>query len=134
MLYYQKQTLRPRDYDQMTPYRPNLGFAQRPQYQRDFAPAQRFIRHSMGSQQSYQQQSYQQQPYQQQSYQQQSYQQRRSDPGGFVPERQSGGYYSQQQPSGYSQRPPNSNYRQRQPGGYFPPRQQNPYNSYRPNY
>lgn len=43
-------TLRPRDHDQGTPYRPNTGFAQTQQYQRDFAPAQRFIRHSMGSQ------------------------------------------------------------------------------------
>jgi 5'-3' exoribonuclease 2 len=114
-------TLRPRDYDQMTPYRPNLGFAQRPQYQRDFAPAQRFIRHSMGSQQPYQQQ-----PYRQQSYQQQSYEQQRNEPGGFFPERQQGGYYSQ--------RPPNNNYRPRRPGGNYPPRHQNQYNSYRPNY
>jgi len=99
-------TLRHRDYDQRTPYRPNLGFAQRPQYQRDFAPAQRFIRHSMGSQQSYQQQGYQQR--------------------GFLPERQQGGYYSQRQPNG--------NYRQQRPGGFYPPRHQNQYNSYRPNY
>jgi len=118
-------TLKPRDYDQMTPYRPNLGFAQRPQYQRDFAPAQRYIRHAMGSQQSYQQQS----------YQQQSYQQERNQPGGSFPERQQGGYYPQRQPDGhFSQRPPNGNYRQRQPGGYYRPRHQNQYNSYRPNY
>lgn len=69
-------TLRPRDYDQRTPYRPNLGFAQRPQYQRDFAPAQRFIRHSMGSHQNYQQQNDQQPNDQQQNYQQQNYRQR----------------------------------------------------------
>ncbi|CAF0820587.1 unnamed protein product [Adineta steineri] len=131
-------TIKPRDYDQMQPYRPNLGFAQRPQYQRDFAPAQRFIRHSMGSQQ-------------QQHY----------EPGGFIPPRQSGGYYNERQSNdnfrprqpydnyrprqsydNYRPRNPNDNYRPRhqndgfrprQPGGYYPPRHQNQYNSYRPN-
>ena len=63
-------TLRPRDYDQSTPFRPNTGFAQRPQFQRDFAPAHRFVRHAMGHQQQ----------------QQQS--------GGFFPERQQGQYNS----------------------------------------
>ncbi len=123
-------TLRPRDYDQRTPFQPNLGFAQRPQYQRDFAPAHRFIRHSMSSQQSYQyqhqQQPYQQQSYQQQPYQQRPYQQQRSQPSGYFPERQPDGYNSPRQP--------NSNYRPRQSGGYYPPRHQNQYNSYRPNY
>ena len=66
-------TLRPRDYDQSTPFRPNTGFAQRPQFQRDFAPTHRFVRHAMGPQQSYQQQ-------------QQS--------GGFFPDRQQGQYNS----------------------------------------
>lgn len=47
-------TLKPRDYDQSTPYRPNLGFAQPQQFQRDMAPAQRFIRHSMDQQSFYQ--------------------------------------------------------------------------------
>lgn len=140
-------TLRPRDYDQMRPFRPNLGFAQRPQYQRDFAPAQRFIRHSIGSQeynnhQSYDQRSnhqqsyqdrppyrhpsYQQRPYQQQSYQRPPYQQQRNEPGGFIPDRQ--------QDEHYSPRQPNNNFRPRRPGGYYPPRHQNSYNSHRPNY
>ena len=119
-------TIKPRDYDQMTPFRPNLGFAQRPQYQRDFAPARRFIRHSMGPQHSYQQQPYQQQSYRQQSYQQQSYPEQRGEPGGFLPERQQGGWF----PPGQS----NNNYRQGRPGGYYPPRHQNQYNSNRPNY
>jgi len=35
-------TLKPRDYDQMTPYRPNTGFQQRPQYQKDLGPFRRF--------------------------------------------------------------------------------------------
>ncbi|CAF0941011.1 unnamed protein product [Rotaria sordida] len=124
-------TLKPRDYDQVTPYRPNLGFAQRPQYQRDFAPAQRFIRHSMGSQQSYQQQ----------------------EPGGYYPQRQPDRYYSQHQPDGgfpqrqpggdypqrqsdrgfsqrqsdrdFSQRQAGEDYPQQQPGGFYPPRQPN---------
>jgi 5'-3' exoribonuclease 2 len=34
--------LKPRDYDQMTPYRPNTGFQQRPQYERDVGPFRRF--------------------------------------------------------------------------------------------
>ena len=139
-------TMRPRDYDQTTPYRPNLGFAQRPQYQRDFSTGQRFIRHSMGSQQSYNQQSYNQQSYQQQSYQQRPYQQRsyqqrpyqqdsyqhqqqqqqQNEPGGFFPDRQQGGFHQRQQ---------NNNYRPRHPGNYYPPRHQNQYNSNnRPNY
>jgi 5'-3' exoribonuclease 2 len=111
-------TLRPRDYDQRTPYRPNLGFAQRPQYQRDFAPAQRFIRHSMGSQQDYQHQEQQQR-----------------EPGGYFPQHQQGGYFPQRPPNRYfSPRQPNNDYRPRQPRGFYPPRHQNQYNSYRPNY
>ena len=51
--YYDQRTpSQPRYYDPTTPFRPNLGFAQRPQYQRDSVPAQRFIRHSIGPQQS----------------------------------------------------------------------------------
>jgi len=67
-----ERTLKPSNYDQSMPYRPNLGFAQRPQFQRDFAPAQRFIRQSINNQQ----------------YQQQQ-------PGGFIPQ-QRGGYFPQQ--------------------------------------
>ena len=130
-------TLRPRDYDQRTPYRPNIGFAQRPQYQRDFAPAQRFIRHSMGSQQNYHQQDQQQQ----------------REPGGFIPQHHQGGFQPQRPPNRYfSPRPPYDDYRPRQPNndyrprqpyddyrprqprGFYPPRHQNSYNSYRPNY
>ena len=107
-------TMKPRDYDQGAPYRPNTGFAQTQQYQRDFAPAQRFIRHSMGSQ-----------------YNQQS--------GGFMPDRQQGQYnsYNYNRPQSHSsqsnyrqpyhqndQSGPRQNYRPR-----MPPHQQRPYNN-----
>lgn len=113
-------TLRPRDYDQMTPFRPNLGFAQRPQYQRDFATPQRFIRHSMGSSQPYrQQQPYRQhqQPYRQQ--QQQSYWQNQQP---YQQNQQS--YRQNQQPYRQQHQP----YRQQQqPEGSYPQNQQRRY-------
>jgi hypothetical protein len=34
--------LKPRDYDQMTSYRPKTGFQERPQYQKDLGPFRRF--------------------------------------------------------------------------------------------
>jgi hypothetical protein len=85
--------------------------------QRDFEPTQRFICHSMSSQQSYQHQ-----------------QQQLSQPGGFFSERQPVGYYSQRQQSEYSQRQPNTHDHQRQTDDYFALHHQNQYNSYRPNY
>lgn len=87
----------------MTPYRPNLGFGQQQQFQRDFAPAQRFIRHSMGPSSSYQQQQsggfFSNRP---QSYSRPPYQQHQNDYGG-----------------------PRQNSRPR-----MPPHQQRPYNNY----
>ncbi|CAF3720070.1 unnamed protein product [Rotaria socialis] len=137
-------TLKPRDYDQMTPYRPNTGFAQRQQYQRDFAPAQRFIRHSMGSQQTDQQQ----QPggFYPQHQQDRCYQQNQSSGGypsrqhndgggGYRPRQSYDGGYRPRQPydDGYRPRQPyDGGYRPRQPydGGYRP---RQPYDgSYRP--
>jgi 5'-3' exoribonuclease 2 len=117
-------TLRPRGYDQMQPYRPNLGFAQRPQYRRDFAPAQRFIRHSVGSQQ----------PYQQQQYQQGGYYNQRESNNDYRPRQPYDNYRPRQMNDGFRPRQPNDGYRQRQPGGFFQPRHQNQYNSYRANY
>lgn len=129
-------TLRPRDYDQRNPFQPNLGFAQRPQYNRDFATGRRFVRHSLGSQDSYQQR-----PYNPRGYQQ-------NQPGGFFPERSQGGYNnSQRQPYDNNYRPRHSydnnyrprqpydnNYRPRQPYNNYQPRQQNSYDSHRSNY
>ncbi|CAF3827113.1 unnamed protein product, partial [Rotaria sordida] len=126
-------TLKPRDYDQVTPYRPNLGFAQRPQYQRDFAPAQRFIRHSMGSQQSYQQQQQEPGGYYPQRQPDRYYSQHQPDggfpqrqPGGDYPQRQSDRGFSQRQSDrDFSQRQAGEDYPQQQPGGFYPPRQPN---------
>ena len=124
-------TLKPRDYDQMHPYRPNLGFAQHQQYQRDFAPAQRFIRHSVGSQSSYQHHN------QQYNSQQQ---------GGFFPERQQGQYQSNnyhRNQSYQSQSYPRHQYQQHHQNDYGGPRQnfrprmpsyqQRPYQNYNNN-
>ena len=146
-------TLKPRDYDQMTPYRPNTGFAQRPQYQRDFAPAQRFIRHSMGSQQFHQQQQqqYQSDRYYHQSYPASSSSQCQSDryfhqshPIKYFPQGPGDNYFSQRQPRGFidprqsnsfsSQYQPRVEFRQRQPNSAFLQRNQNQYRPYRPNY
>ena len=116
-------TLRPRDYDQRNPFQPNLGFAQRPQYNRDFATGRRFVRHALGPQDSYQQHQ-QQQPYQQRPYYPRAYQQ--NQPGGFPHER------PPRQP--YNNNNNNNNYRPRHPGGYYQQRQQNSYNSHRSKY
>jgi 5'-3' exonuclease len=116
-------TLKPRDYDQRTPYRPNMGFAQQQHFPRDFAPAQRFIQHSIGGQGPYRQQQ----------------------PAGYFADRQQGQYnaYNNHRAQSYSSQ---SNYRQQQyqtdysaPRHNFRPRtgahhQQRPYNNYNNNY
>ena len=127
-------TLKPRDYDQMTSYRPNIGFAQRPQYQRDFATAQRFIRHSMGSQQFHQHQS---DRYSHQSYPASSFPQRQSDryshqsySASSFPQRQSDRYFHQTPPARYfPQSPTDSYFSQRQPRGFIDPRQSSSFSS-----
>ncbi|UJR23621.1 hypothetical protein I4U23_026607 [Adineta vaga] len=145
-------TLRPLDYDQRQSYRPNLGFAQRPQYQRDFAPAHRTIRHSLGSQQQEQQQQHQsggfipsqRQPGGYYNNRQQYDNNRQRDSNGdyrprysndgFRPRYSNDGYRPRHSNDGFRPRHPNDDFRPRQPRGFFQPRQQNSYNSYRPNY
>ena len=105
------KTIKPRDYDQSAPYRPNTGFAQSQQFSRDFAPAQRFIRHSLNYQDSH-----------------------RQEPGGFVPDRQrnnNNNYYQDNynRPQSYH-RPPYHQNNYSGPRQNFRPR--TPQHQYRP--
>ncbi|CAF0772578.1 unnamed protein product [Didymodactylos carnosus] len=126
-------TLKPLNYDNNRPYRPNLGFAQQPQFQRDFQPAQRFINHSLGGHQqnSYQYNQRQQQGNMGNQYQQSSsyrhHHRSQSDNSSFGQYNEHGGHQQQQ-------RQQQQSYWTDAPAGSSRPRfSHNNNNSYRPN-